>query len=313
MNTLIFADVEGISGVDDPNMLSEDFDRVRKLTTGDINAAIRGLQRAGISEIDVFDGHGMGGNIIEEELGEGAKYLGGGWMTTLRGMIKDGSLKSYDAIFLVGQHAAEGTADGFISHTNTGMTALRINGKFAGESPQIAWLTGYFDAPTILVSGDDAVVREAKTLLPGIEGVAVKKSTSRTETKSLPLNEAHTLIEETTYKAIKNLREYSPFKIEPPITVEILFLKPEMAETIANMPRYMRMDERTVSYSASDFLEAFDAYHACRTIIRMYILNLAIKKVQELEEAKKYLSEYQKSLQEQIPQETAKAFPVVKY
>jgi D-amino peptidase len=313
LKILVFADVEGISGIDDPNMLSEDFDRVKTLTTGDINAAIRGLRRAGVSKIDIFDGHGMGGNIIVEDLEEGANYLGGGWMTNLRAMIDEGSFKSYDAVILVGLHAAEGTAEGFISHTNTGMTALRINGKYAGESPQIAWLAGYFDVPTILISGDDAVVREAKALLPGIKGVVVKKSTSRTETKLLPLKEAHTLIEEITCDAIQNLRECRPFKIKLPITVEILFLRSEMAETLAKMPRYKRTDERTVSYTAKDFLEAFDAYHACRTVVRMHILDMAIKKVQELEEVKDYLSEWQKSLQEEIPKETAEVFPLVKY
>ncbi|MFQ5980836.1 MAG: M55 family metallopeptidase [Candidatus Heimdallarchaeota archaeon] len=313
MKVLVFADVEGISGIDDPKMLSVDIDRVKTLTTGDINAAIRGLRRAGVSEIDIFDGHGMGGNIIVEDLEEGANCLGGGWMTLLRTMIDAGSFKSYDAVVLVGLHAAEGTADGFISHTNTGMTALRINGNFAGESPQIAWLAGHFDVPTVLVSGDDAVVREAKALLPGIEGVVVKKSSSRTETKTLPGNEAHTLIEEMTCKSIQKLRECKPFKIKLPITVEILFLRSEMAETLAKMPRYKRTDDRTVSYTANDFLEAFDAYHACRTVVRMHILEMAIKQVQELEAAKDYLSEWQKSLQEEIPKETAEAFPLVKY
>ena len=61
----------------------------------------------------------------------------------------------------MGQHAQEGTIDGFIAHTNSGFTALRVNGQPTGEIEQAGWLAGYFGVPLIFVSGDEAAVREA--------------------------------------------------------------------------------------------------------------------------------------------------------
>jgi D-amino peptidase len=185
MKVLLWSDMEGPSGIDDHEMFADAarYKTARSYATQDVNAAVRGVRRAEArAEIDVFDGHGMGDNLLEEELESGCNLLGGGWMTRFHEMVKSREVAKYDAVLLLGQHAAEGTVDGFMSHTNTGDTALRVNGKDAGEAPQLAWLFGHFNVPVVLVVGDDAVVREAKALLPGIATVA-ESNCSRQSTK----------------------------------------------------------------------------------------------------------------------------------
>ena len=155
---LICADVEGASGVGDEAMLSGDaFQQVRELITGDVNACVRGIRRsAQDARIDLFDAHGLGGNILEEELERGVHLLGGGWVDILFPLVSSGKLGEYDGLFLLGQHAANGTRNGFISHTNSEHTALRVNGLDTGEAEQLAWLAGAYGIPTLLVVGDDA-------------------------------------------------------------------------------------------------------------------------------------------------------------
>jgi len=178
MHVLLWSDMEGPSGIDDHEMFADAamYETARSYATQDVNAAIRGIRKADAqATIDIFDGHGMGDNLLQEELESGCNFLGGGWMTRFYEMVKSREVEKYDAVLLLGQHAAEGTVDGFMSHTNTGETALRVNGKNAGEAPQLAWLFGHFNVPVLLVVGDDAVVREANALLLGIATVSVKK------------------------------------------------------------------------------------------------------------------------------------------
>jgi len=130
--------MEGPSGVDEHEMFADlvVYKTARGYATQDVNAAIRGIREADAqAKIDIFDGHGMGNNLLTEELESGCNLLGGGWMTRFYEMVKSREVAKYDAVLLLGQHAAEGTVDGFMSHTNTGDTALRVNGRDAEKPP----------------------------------------------------------------------------------------------------------------------------------------------------------------------------------
>ncbi|MFX1417694.1 MAG: M55 family metallopeptidase [Promethearchaeota archaeon] len=137
MRVLIWNDVEGISGITDQDYNYTD-EKYMKLTTAEINAIIQGLKKGGATHIDIFDGHGMGDNLILKKLDNQANYLGGGWMITLADLIRTEKLHLYDALVLVGMHAQEGTVDGFqafsepiITNTFTGASsysAIDIDG-----------------------------------------------------------------------------------------------------------------------------------------------------------------------------------------
>ncbi len=316
MNILIFTDMEGPSGIDKPEMVDssnpESFQQGRSFMTEDVNAAARGLRRAGAVKIDIFDGHGMGGNLIIDNLEEGVNYLGGGWMTNLRKMILGDEIRSYDALVLLGQHAAQGTRDGFLNHTNTGMSALRINGKFAGEAPQIAWLAGYFDVPTLMVVGDDALVREVNALLPGVEGIVVKTSQTPHRTTCIPVEEAHTLIEETAYRRMSEIGKIEPCKLSGPLEVEILFALEEPAKLLSEIVNFKKTGERAVTYIAADYIEAFFAYHSCRAVINASYYSLFVKWLRERDGGENLLNEYIAILRETY-RDTTELFPDVKY
>jgi D-amino peptidase len=273
MKILIFNDMEGPSGIDSREMLADKelYKKAKEYATADVNAAIRGVQKANPkATIDVFDGHGMGDNLLVDQLTEGTNYLGGGWMTTFYELVQKNQLRDYSAVLLLGQHAGEGTANGFISHTNTGMAQLQVNGQFSGEAPQLAWLFGHFGVPTPLVVGDDAVCREATALLPGIRTVAVKQAKSRFEATSLPLDEAHARIELATFDVLSKLDSYPPYTVPGSVTIKITYYHPSMAETHAKFPNTTRTSPNAVQYLAENYLEGWLAYNISRVIIENF-------------------------------------------
>lgn len=273
MKVLIWFDMEGVSGISDPRMCdfrSPLLPEGRKLSTADVNAVIRGLRRGGATEISVFDGHDFGGNLIAKDLDPSAEYLAGGWEDTLEELINTRALAEYDAVVLVGHHSQSGTVNGFYSHTVNPDVALRLNSQPVGEIELAAWLAGHFGVRTIMVSSDQAGVNEAKLLLPGIETVVVKRKTD-SGVECFPLEKVHAELEETAFNALRKAEEHEPHVFPGPITVDILFKLSKLAENMALFPGYEKKDERTVTYEAEDYMEAFRAFIAFQAILPEFV------------------------------------------
>lgn len=269
MRVLICIDVEGVSGISNHTMLDNSvFEETKILVTDDALAAIRGVRKARPdAAIDIFDAHGMGGNLLADELDAECHLLGGGWMTTLRGMVGDGSLAKYDVALLLGQHAAAGTTNGFMSHTNTLFTASKWNGMPAGEAPQLAWLFGEFGLPVGLVVGDAAVGREVGNLLEDVDTVVVKEvGANRGLADCIPTDQAHDAIEQACCRAVESHASLRPQKLSVPVDLQILYSTTRMADMASEFPRFERADDQSVRYQAETFQEGWEAYNTSRTI-----------------------------------------------
>ncbi len=311
--------MEGPSGIEDREMFADAvlYRTARSYATQDVNAAIRGIRRADAqASIDIFDGHGVGNNLLQEELESDCNLLGGGWMTRFYEMVKSREIAKYDAVMLLGQHAAQGTIDGFMSHTNTGDTALRVNGKDAGEAPQLAWLFGHFNVPVVLLVGDDAVVREAKALLHEIATIPVKKALTRDKARSIPVETAHRLICEASSDAIRNVETFQSQRVSPPVRIDISYSERQMASTAARFPKTERTGENKVTYIADNYLEGWFAYNTCRVVSRMHILEdllmFMVKALTDnMQQANERKREWEKQRRKRI--ENEQPFPPVKY
>jgi D-amino peptidase len=259
---LLCADVEGASGVGNAGMLREDtFHKVREMITSDINACVRGIRRSEPNAtIDLFDAHGLGGNVIEEKLQQDVRLLGGGWIATLFPLASSGQLGEYDGLFLLGQHAANGTKNGFLSHTNSKHTALRVNGRDAGEAEQLAWLAGAHGVPTLLVVGDDATQREANALLPGVRTVSVKCAVDRQTAECRPVDEVWREIESAASNAVSNLSSAAPSIVDEPVQITVFLSQPTMSKP-AEAFRDASVDARgIVRFESSTFIDGWFQY-----------------------------------------------------
>ncbi len=261
MKIFVSADMEGISGVAYAALLTQEgreYERARKLMTSDVNAAIEGALEAGAEEIVVNDSHGHMQNLIPEELNERALLVRGSSKPL---SMMEGIDESFDGVFFIGYHAKRGTRLGFMEHSFSSsiVSDITINGEPVGEIGVNSALAGCFGVPVVLVTGDRATTEEARSHLKTVEVVAVKEAVSRLASKDLHPKAAGKLIRKSAARAVKDLSRFTPFRVEPPVRIEIEFLNAGMADAAAIAPEVERIDGRTTSFTTGDFLTAFRA------------------------------------------------------
>ena len=259
-NVVIVDDMEGISGINDWHQIFagcrefEEFGRIQ--VTEDVNAAVRGLRKAGAKGIRVVDFHGSGGpsrNVIAEKLEKGVKlFQGPNVLERLNEAIK----KSTTAAVFIGFHAMADTKDGFLRHTISMDPRIRINGEPVGETAINVYALAEHHIPVIMVTGDQAVVREAKSLIPEVETAQVKTSFDCKTTKCLPPLKARKLIEAAAERAFFRRDEFKPLSVTKPIRIDISFPKKKQVDLCKIIPRANRSAAKTISYTADNWDEA---------------------------------------------------------
>ncbi len=265
MKVYISADLEGISGVVAEVQTEEnqkEYERARRLMTGEVNAAIAGAFEGGASEVLVNDAHGWMGNLLLEELDARAELISGAPKPT--SMI-EGLDASCDVAFFVGYHAQAGTPMGVLSHTYSGRVfQLALNGEPTGEAGLNGAVAGAYGVPVGLVTGDQSVVEEARRLLAPTAAVAVKAAVGRSAARCLPPAVARQRIEAGAKEAVRHPGK--PFILPPPIVARVTFVRPDQADMAALIPGAERLDGRTVSYQHDDM----------RALVRVWRAMLAL-------------------------------------
>lgn len=267
MKILIAADMEGITGVvhsDQTNPSHAEYDRFRRLMTGDVNAAIRGAYAGGAGEVVVSDGHWDNRNILIELLDSRAR-LNSGSPRPLS--MVQGVESGVDAVFFVGYHARVGATDAILDHTwsSARVNGVWLNGEAVGEIGMNAAVCGHFGAPVVLISADQTACAEAAALLGPVETAVVKHATGRNSAECLPPEITAQLIEQAAARAVRRAvsgQAPAPFRIAAPVTVTVEFIRSEMADAAAIMPGARRPAGKQVAYTAADMPEAYRAFRA---------------------------------------------------
>lgn len=252
MKIYIVQDMEGVSGVVewgyDLKAKGAEYEiEARSLMTREINAAIDGAFEGGATEVLVHESH----KFIFEELHKDAQYVMGS-----RKLLID---KSFDAVFIVGQHCMAETKNGVLAHSYSSkfIKTMYLNGKPIGEIGMISAYAGYFGVPVILVTGDATATEEAKALLGNIEVAVVKEGLGINSAVCMSAQKARDLIKEKAIKAVKRRKEIKPYKVKTPIKFKTEFTKPVIVERCLLYPGVEKIDEMTVSFTSNDFLEVF--------------------------------------------------------
>ena len=273
MKVFISADLEGIAGVVHGEHVfrnGREHDRARRLMTAEVNAAIEGALEAGAQKIVVNDSHGTMRNILPEELHEKAELITGSPKPL---SMMQGIDDSFNAAFFIGYHAMPSSFPAVMGHTYYGRVVynVRVNGHLMGETGINAALAGYFNVPVVLVTGDQAVTKEARQLLGGVETVTVKDAIGRYAAKCLSPVEARKRIRKAAKNALNNLSDMKPFKLDSPITFEVDLIHAGMTEMALIIPGVEKRDARTVAFTFDDLLTAFKAF---RAILALASLNI---------------------------------------
>lgn len=272
MKVCIWGDMEGISCItrwgqvnaEDPLYTNEG----RALYTEDINAAVRGAKRAGATEIVVVDGHGAGkdcsfNSLLKDRLEPGAHYVFGHRWGCYIAPFEAGC----DALLLVGAHAMAGVPDGILCHTMSSASWYNayIGNQPIGETGLAAAIAGSFGVPLVFVSGDAAVLREARLLLgANLAGAQVKIGCTRESAICLAPSDGRRLIEEEVLEVLSNRNEWGvPFvaatDADGYMRLRVDYLQPDRAEASIGREN-CEVHGRTVTAKGRDFWQLWDSF-----------------------------------------------------
>jgi len=260
MKVLISADMEGTTGVtclDDVIPERSGYPRFRKLLTNDVNAAIEGALEAGATEIVISEAHSHSRNILIEELNPKAKMITG--FLGRRYDMMEGIDDMFDAVFLVAYHAKAGTDSAVINHTLfLNILNFWINGVLVGEGGISAAWAGHFNVPVVLVTGDDKVASEMMELLGDVEPSVVKRGLHDYTAECLTPKESYETIKNSAKRALKRLKDFKPYKIKPPVTIDVEFASTSPASLACIYPKVVRKEPRKISFTSGDLIETMN-------------------------------------------------------
>jgi D-amino peptidase len=264
MRVLIMADMEGVSGIVNWGQVNGGepmYDECRRLYTHEVNAAVRGAKAAGATEIVAVDCHGAGKewnfNTFVPELMECDWVSHHPWSRYTE-LLEQGC----DAALMIGMHAKANTPDGVLCHTisTTTWRNLYFNDDCVGEFGINAALCGHYNCPVAMMSGDEATVRECKSLVgESLAGVAVKKGLSRYSARHKPVAEARRLIEEGARAALESRTKWpKPYVPARPTTITIELSTVDSANQFMGRHGIEIVDPLKVVSRGNDWMQAWN-------------------------------------------------------
>jgi D-amino peptidase len=191
----------------------------RKLSTGEVQAAVKGALEAGADTIWINDKHFTGFNLNYEEFEPPVELIQG--RGARQPTFMPGLNETWDAVVFVGAFAKGGTWGAVGSHQLWFIESINDKGEATerlevGIFGVVATGAGYYDVPVVFVSGDDFVCREAEELIPGIETGVVKVALGRWAARSLSHPAACDLIRLGVAEGIKRRKEIKSVKLHGP-------------------------------------------------------------------------------------------------
>jgi D-amino peptidase len=265
MRIMVSADMEGATGVtwtDDVVPGTEQWQRFRRLFTGDVNATIAGLLAGGAQDVLVNEAHSSQRNLLLEDLDPRARMLTGRHkpLSMMQGIDSD-----VDGVVFLGYHAGAGT-DGVLSHTylENQITGVWLDGTLASEGRLNAALAAEYGVPVLLVSGDDKACAEAADYVPDAQLVAVKECVSRYAAICLPPARTADLL--TTAAESGMRRAGRTGRARAPHRIEVEFDASHLAQATAIIPTVEQVGIRRVGFDAPDMTEAMKAFKVVTAI-----------------------------------------------
>ena len=254
----ISSDMEGVVGAVTGEQLGPsgfEYQRFREFMTAEVNAAIEGARSAGAGEILVADSHGNGQNLLIDKLPKDVKIVRS-WPRPLD--MVGGLDDSFDGVIFLGYHASTDNLTGVRAHTFSSgrLTSVKLNGTPVTEGAWNAAIAGELGVPVIMVAGDDATVEEVSSLVGNVEGAVVKWALSFHSATTLQPEAAYDLIREKASRAVKNIKNYKPYKVKNPVTVEMGFKNYRPVEILSYLSLFERIGSHTIRFSAKTMEEA---------------------------------------------------------
>ena len=256
MKVYISVDIEGVAGITHWNEAEKthpDYPEFREQMTREAVAAIEGAIAGGATEIWVKDAHDSGRNLITAQLPAGTNLIRS-WAGHPLCMVQelDGT---FDAVMMIGYHAAAGSEANSLAHTLSLKPALiRINGTVASEFRIHALASAMLGVPTVFVSGDEGLMNEVEAANPLIGRCAVKRGAGQSTVSMTPAAAAAAIRAGATAALEGNLKKKMlPFPKH--FTLEIQYSDPVAAYRYSWYPGAKHLGDRTIRFESDIYLD----------------------------------------------------------
>jgi D-amino peptidase len=256
----VVCDLEGVAGVIDHRQQCQ-WDtaagwyapylaQARRVATLELNALVKGVLEAGVTEIVAWDGHGNFPGGLDVELLHPACQL-------IMGAGDGGPIgldESFAGLFQLGLHARVGTARAVMAHSfYGGVAGYWVNEMPVGEIWMNCYTAGLHGVPFVFLCGDRAAAEEAQSLVPEVEVAVVKEGLAEipaglavAPALSLAPEKARELIQEAVCRAASKMSAVKPYRLERPFHLRAQFSNEQWAEQRAKRPNAIQVDALTV-------------------------------------------------------------------
>ncbi len=257
MKIYISSDMEGVVGAVTAEQLGPtgfEYQRFREFMTQEVNAAIEAAFETGATEVVVSDSHGNGQNLLIEKLPKNI-LLVRAFPRPL--MMMQGIDATFDGVIFLGYHASTTNSQGVRAHTMSSarLADVRLNNISMSEGGVNAAIAGHFNVPIIMVSGDDAAVKEVTALLGDVEGAVVKWNYGFHSAMTMMPEAAYALIREKVKKAIGRIKAFKPYKLKTPVQLDVRFKSYRPSEVLSYLSIIERTDAHSIRFMGKDIIE----------------------------------------------------------
>jgi D-amino peptidase len=257
--------MEGATGVtcpDDVRPGTPQWERFRRVFTGDVAAVCAGFFDAGVTEVTVNEAHASMRNLLLEELDPRVRLLTGHHKPF--GMM-EGIQQRPELVAFVGYHAGPGEP-GVLSHTFVGFEifGVTLNGRAMSEGYLNSLLAAEYGARLAVVSGDDLTCADAEYYAPASEKVAVKEAVDRYTAVCLTPARTSSLLRSAATAGVVSAQV--PPLPPGPYRCEVTFTGTSSATMAACIPTVERISPRAIVFEKDTVAELYPCFRVVARI-----------------------------------------------
>jgi D-amino peptidase len=249
--------MEGVAGAVSAEQLGPagfEYQRFREFMTQEVNAAVEAAFAAGASDVTVSDSHGNAQNLLIEKLPKNVLVVRG-FPRPL--MMVQGIDETFDGVIFLGYHSSTTNPSGVRAHSfsSARLADVLLNNVSMSEGSFNAAIAGHFNVPVIMVSGDDAAVKEVSSIVGDIEGAVVKWNYGFHSAKTMTPETAYALIREKVRTALGRIKDFKPYKPKTPVQLDVRFKNYRPSEILSYLSIVERTDAHSIRFTGKDMVE----------------------------------------------------------
>ncbi|BDR59565.1 M55 family metallopeptidase [Xylocopilactobacillus apicola] len=275
MKIYISTDIEGLAGIVDWNMESQDTADFRKLYNEQVGWVLKGIKEsknnAAVYEIVISDSHARGNNLNYNYLSEIDDRV-----SLINGYPREDYMmscfdSSFDQVFFVGYHSGIGKQGGNMDHGYSARSAYKlwINGQYQNETTINAAYAAEVGVPVTLIVGDSSLREQLvdDKMFSTAKFVETKKSLARYAALSYPKKKIYSDTINAVKEVLDNPAPYSKLQeVKPPYTLKIQVYNTAQADAISQLQEVKRLDGRTIEVECKSMKKLMNEIIAIVTI-----------------------------------------------